>query len=197
MALPPVPTLKLQGLNTAYTIATKDGKPDPNFIIQFNTLVGNLVSAFNAAVVAFNTATAAQVSANTAQDTANTAQDGVDALAADQYIIAAPSPDLTNARVIEGGLGVTFDTATAAQIKILVNALLILNGAPVALTEALSTSSTLDVTGAAALHGGLAVTGGTVTDTLQINQAVTVATTAQVGYVMINLNGVNTKVLTG
>lgn len=60
MALPPLSPIKLQGLNPSYLIATKDGKPDPNFIIQFNTLIKNIVDQVNAIIIAYNAAQGAQ-----------------------------------------------------------------------------------------------------------------------------------------
>lgn len=204
MALPPLSLVKLQGLNTAYTIATKDGKPDPNFIIQFQTLIDNLTQQINAIVVAFNTAEtaqgtadSAQASADNAQTTANGAQAGVDTLAADQYLIAAASPDLANARVATPTATVTFDFGTAGQFKVDVDALAILNLAAVVLTQNLSTTGTLHADGAATLGAGLTVTGQTETGSLDIDTTVTVATTAQVGYVTINIGGIPTKFLTG
>ncbi len=61
MALPPLSLIKLQGLNPAYLIAGKDGKPNPNFIIQFNTLIQNLIDQINAIIIAFNMGEFAQV----------------------------------------------------------------------------------------------------------------------------------------
>lgn len=204
MALPPLPAVKLQGLNPAYTVTTKDGKPDPNFMIQFNQLINSLVAQINAIVVSYNTATAAQDAADTAQGTADdaqttadTAQDGVDALTADQYVIAAPSPDLMNARVLTPSAGVTFDTGTAAQIAILVDALAILNDAAVVLTQNLSTTGTFSAAGAVALGAGVKVTGLTETDTLQIDTPAVVAITPQTAYVPVNINGVVYKMLLG
>lgn len=52
--IPPLAPIKLQGLNPAYLIAGKDGKPNPNFILQFNTLIQSLVDQINAIIVAFN-----------------------------------------------------------------------------------------------------------------------------------------------
>lgn len=190
--LPPLNTVPLMGINPAYSITAKGDKPDPNLIIQFNTIVQTLTQQINAIVVAFNTAQAAQSTADTAQTTAdgaqssaNDAQAAADALMADQYLIAAASPDLANARVATPTATVTFDFGTAGQFKIDVDALAILNLATIMFTQPITAGA------------GLTVVGQTETDSLRIDTAVTVAATAQVGYVTIDIGGTPTKFLTG
>lgn len=185
MALPPLSTVPLMGINPSYSITAKGDKPDPNLIIQFNTIVQTLTQQINAIVVAFNAAQAAQTTADGAQSTADGAQTGVDQLAADQYVIAAASPDLPNARVLTDTATVTKDIATAGQIKILVDALAILNGAMVALTQPVTAGA------------GLKVTGLTETDSLRIDTAATVAAVVQTAYVPVNINGTVYKLLLG
>lgn len=197
LALPPLNLVQPQKINTAYRIADKDGKPDSNFIILFGQVIDNLTNSINAVIVAFNTAQAAQTSADQAQTTADNAQDGVDQLAADQYVIAAPSPDLVNARVLTDTAFVTKDIATAGQIKILVDALGILNLATVILTQSISTTGSLDVTGPTTLDGGVKVTGLTETDSLRINGTNVAGIVAQAGSVLINVSGANVRFLTG
>lgn len=125
----------------------------------------------------------AQQSADAAQASANAAQDGVDQLVADQYVIAAPSPDLTNARVLTAANHVSFDTATAEQIKIIVDALPILNSAPVVLTEPITASA------------GAEITGGLETDTLRIDATETIATVTSDRWIPINISGTVRKLL--
>lgn len=197
MALPPLNQVPFQGINPAYAITAKGDKPDGNFLIQLNSALQAINQSINAIVVAFNTAQAAQTSADQAQTTADNAQDGVDQLAADQYVIAAPSPDLVNARVLTDTAYVTKDIATAGQIKILVDALGILNLATVVLTQSISTTGSLDVTGPTTLDGGVKVTGLTETDSLRINGTNIAGVVVQAGSVLINVSGTNVRFLTG
>lgn len=198
MALPPLNQVPFQGINPAYAITAKGDKPDGNFLIQLNLALQAINQSINAIVIAFNAAQAAQAtadqaqtSADGAQTTADGAQAGVDTLAADQYIIAAASPDLMNARVLTDTAFVTKNIATAGQLKIIVDALGILNLATVALTQNLSTS------GSASVGAGLTVTGLTTTDSLRINGTVVTGAVVQTGSVVINIAGTNVRFLTG
>jgi hypothetical protein len=152
-----------------------------NFFEQFVKLAAQVLPELTA--LAQQEAENAQTAANNAQDTANNAQDGVDQLAADQYVIAAPSPDLINARVMTAANHVSFNTATAGQIKIIVDALAILNTVPVVLTEPLTTNA------------GAAITGGLETDTLRIDQAETVAVVTSDRWIPVNIGGTVRKLL--
>jgi hypothetical protein len=120
------------------------------------------------------------------------AQGNVDALEPIEYVVTALDPATPNARVLTGDTGLTIDTTTPNVVQIILDVIAALGYTPVNPGAAVALASTLNVAGLTTLAAGLTVSGA-----VRINQPVTVAVTPQVGYVTINLNGVNTKVLTG
>lgn len=114
----------------------------------------------------------AALDAAAADAAAAAAQGGVLALNAAPYVTFGASATLSNERVVTAGGGVTFDTATAGQIKIIVDALAILN----ALTSIVFTKP-VDVQGALQC------------DSLRIDAAPAASVTAASHALAINLNG--------
>lgn len=86
-------------------------------------------------------ATAAQATADSAAAAAADAQSSVDTVSAAQFLVLALSGALDNERVLTGNTGVTVDTSVAGVAKLVVNALAILNAAPVVLTQPLTAAS--------------------------------------------------------
>lgn len=109
--------------------------PNPRAIDAFENLQRNALVANPAA------AATAQQTADDAATAAASAQSDVDTLAAAQFLVLALSGALDNERVLSGGTGVTLDTSVAGIAKIVVNALTILNAAPVILTQPLTAAS--------------------------------------------------------
>jgi len=115
-------------------------------------------------------AAAADAAAVAAQGTAN-------AIAAAPFATFAASAALSNERVFTAANNVSFDLATAAQIKIIVDALAILNAAAINLTQALTTTQAVDVQ--ALLR----------CDSFRIDQTPTASVTAATHYIPISANG--------
>lgn len=156
---------------------------DPRALLAFegiqraviNTLPNSVDQAQASAEAAANDAAAAQASADAAAASANT-------IAGAAFVVLAASSALSNERILSGGTGVTLDTATAGQVKVLVDALAILNAAAVVLTQDLTAPN---VTATGTVKGA----------SLETTQTPTAAVTAQSHYVPIVLGGVTYKLL--
>jgi hypothetical protein len=118
------------------------------------------------------TAAAASTTASAASAAASAAQGGVLALNAAPFVTLATSATLSNERVVTAAGGVSFDTATAGQLKIIVDALAILN----ALASIVFTKP-VDVQGALQC------------DSLRIDAAPAASVTAASHALAINLSG--------
>lgn len=146
--------------------------PNPRSVAAFEGLMQTaLVTTPIAVTAAQTTATSAQGTADTAAIAAAAAQSTADTIAAAALVVLALSGALDNERVLTGGAGVTLDTATASVVKVVVNALTILNAAPVVITQPTDVQNSLRC------------------DSLQIDQAPSASVTAASHALAINLNG--------
>ena len=114
----------------------------------------------------------AALDAAAADAAAAAAQGGVTALQGAPYVVFTASPTLSSERVLTAGGGVTYDIATAGQIKIIVDALAILNA-----LSSIPFTKPVDVQGALQC------------DSLRIDAAPAASVTAASHALPINLNG--------
>lgn len=119
-----------------------------------------------------DTATASGVRADAAQVTADTAIAAINAIKAAQFVVLALSGTLTGERVLVGATGVSLDVGTPDQVKIVVDALAILNSAAITLTQAVDVQAALRC------------------DSLQVDQTPAATVTASDHSIPINCNGV-------
>lgn len=145
---------------------------DPRTLLAFETALQVVQATPEGIDQAQTAADDAQTSADQAALDAAAAQGGVLALNAAPYVTFGASATLSNERVLTAAGGVTFDTATASQIKIIVDALAILNAL-----------ATIDFTKPVDVQAALRC------DSLRIDQAATATATASTHSIPINING--------
>jgi hypothetical protein len=149
---------------------------DPRTLTAFETALQVVQATPEGIDQAQQAADQAALDAAAAAAAASGAQGGVLALNAAPFVTFAASATLSAERILTGSAGVTLDVATAGLIRILVNALAILNVAPVVLTQALSAPS-------ADIQGALQC------DSLRIDAAPAASVTAASHALAISLNG--------
>lgn len=121
---------------------------------------------------AADAASTAQVTADASAAAAAAAQSAADTIAAAAFVVLAASGALSAERVLTGDTGVSLDVATAGLVKIAVNALAILNAAPVVLTQPVDVQAALQC------------------DSLRIDAAPTATATASTHSIPISISGV-------
>lgn len=119
----------------------------------------------------------AQQTADDAAAQAAAAQEQVTTVSGAQFLVLALSTALTSERLLQGDTGVTINTATANIAKIVVDALAILNTAPISFTQPLTANFAVDVQSSLRC------------DSLRIDQAPAASVTAANFALPINLNG--------
>jgi hypothetical protein len=144
---------------------------DPRTLKAFQAALSVVQQTPQAVEDAQGTADQAAIDAAAAQAAASGAQTDVDLIKAASLVVFSAAAVLTNERVLTGSTGVTIDTATAGQIKVLVDALAILNGAAISLTQPVDVQGSLRC------------------DSLRVDVATTATGTLSTHSIPINCNG--------
>lgn len=118
---------------------------DPRTLKAFQAALNVVQQTPQAVEDAQLAADAAAVDAAAAAAAASGAQSDVDLIKAAALVVFSSAAILSNERVLSGGTGVTIDTASAGLVKVVVDALSILNSAAINLTQALTTTAAVDV----------------------------------------------------
>lgn len=139
---------------------------DPRTLIAFESIQQAVQQDFPSAI------NANQQTADDALAAAAAAQSTSDTIALAEFVVTALSGALTNERLLQGGVGVTIDTATPSAVRVLVNALTILNAAAITLTQPVDVNNDLKC------------------NTLEIDVAATASATASDHSVPIKVGGV-------
>lgn len=126
-------------------------------------------------------AAAADAAAAAAAAAASGAQGTANAISAAEFVVLALSTALSNERVLQGGTGVTIDTATANVVKVLVNVASALGYTPA--------NKAGDTIGASTFSGAVDVQAALRCDSLRIDAAPAVSVTVASHALAIDLNG--------
>jgi hypothetical protein len=162
----------------AFETALQVVQATPEGIDQAQTTADGAQASADGAAAA---AAAADAAAAAAAADAAAAQSTADALAAAEFVVLAPSGALSAERVLQGGTGVTIDTATANVVKVLVNVATALGYTPA--------NKAGDTIGASTFSGAVDVQAALQCDSLRIDAAPAVSVTAASHALPINLNG--------